>query len=104
MPARFDQTTEALFLDEVRSQGRCFLLTHPLQIESTSSQEGWCYEFKPLAILAFGKSRQEALDSFTEDFGVLWGAIAQAPDASLTADAIAVKQAFERLVETVTTE
>ena len=93
--------TAALCLNEVRSQGRRFKLNHPVRIEVTNSVEGWCYESKPLAILAFGKSKQQAQDSFTEDFGVLWDAIAQARDESLTGDAISVKRAFLELVATV---
>ena len=94
----------ALLLPEVRSQGRRFQLNRPVRIEVTNSVDGWCYESKPLAILAFGKSKQQAQDSFTEDFAVLWDAIAQARDESLTGDAISVKRAFLELVGTVAKE
>src|ERR1700734_4064325 len=103
-PAELSPTTGALSLNEVRSQGRLFGLNHPVRIEVTNSVDGWCYESKPLAILAFGKSKQQAQDSFTEDFAVLWDAIAQAPDESLTGDAIAVKRAFHEIVESVSAE
>ncbi len=93
-----------LVLHEIRTQGRTFHLNQPIEIEVSRFGGGWCYESKPFAILAFGKSTQEVLDSFTEDFSVLWGAIAQAPDESLTMDAIAVKHAFQQFVRTVTTE
>jgi len=93
-----------LALDEIRSQGRLFRLNRPLQIKMTNFGSGWCYESKLLAILAFGRSKQEVLDSFMEDFSVLWDAIAQAPDESLTIDAIAVKHAFQQLVRAVTAE
>src|ERR1700722_16664286 len=97
-----EPATEAL--KKIRSQGRIFVLNQPLQIEVSRFVDGWCYESKPFAILAFGRSRREALDSFTEDFSVLWDVTAQAPDESLTIDAIAVKRAFQRLVRAVTAE
>jgi hypothetical protein len=104
-PAEFGrQNTDSLLLDEVRSQGRLFRLKHPVRIEVRNLADGWCYESKTLAILAFGRSEQEARDSFNEDFAVLWDAIAQAPDESLTGDAIAVKDAFQQLVGTVVRE
>jgi len=93
-----------LVLQEIRTQGRTFLLNQPIRIEVSRFGGGWCYESKPFAILAFGKSTQEVLDSFAEDFSVLWGAIGEAPDESLTMDAIAVKHAFQQFVRTVTTE
>jgi hypothetical protein len=91
-------------LQEVRCHGRLFRLHQLLQVEVSSFAGGWCYESKPLTILAFGRTEQEALASFTEDFSVLWDAIVQAPDQSLTLDALAVKHAFQRLVRTVTQE
>jgi hypothetical protein len=95
-------------LNEITYRDRTFRLTHPLRIEVSNLLDGWCYESKPLAILAFGRSRQDALVSFKEDFAVLWDAIAQAPEESLTMDAVAVKYAFravvEAVVETIITE
>lgn len=93
-----------LFFSEIRSQGRVFHLNPLLQIDSSNLDGYWCYESKPLSLCAFGTSRQEALDSFMEDFSVLWDAIAQAPDESLTGDAIAVKHTFQKLVGAVTPE
>jgi hypothetical protein len=94
----------ALLLSEIRSQDRLFRLNQPLRIEVSSFLGGWSYESKPLSILAFGRSRQEALASFMEDFSVLWDAIAQAPDEALTVEAIAVKYAFRQLVRDFTPE
>ena len=95
-----------VILDEIRSRGRIFLFNQPLQIEVSRFGGGWCYESKPLAILAFGRSKREVHDSFTEDFSVLWDAIAEAPDESLTRDAmtrdaIAVKHALQQLVSSL---
>jgi hypothetical protein len=45
--------------------------------------------------------REDALRSFTEDFGVLWEEIAQAPDTDLTDDAIRLKYALRNIVESV---
>jgi len=99
-----EKSLGSVSLNEIRSQGRLFRLSQPLRIEVSSFLGGWSYESKPLSILAFGKSRQEALDSFMEDFSVLWDAIAQALDEALTVDAIAVKQAFRQLVRDLTPE
>jgi len=94
----------SVVLQEIRSQGRIFHLIQPLIIAVSRFGGGWCYESKPFAILAFGASKHDALDSFTEDFLVLWDAIAQAPEESLTEDAIPVKHAFQQLVRAITSE
>jgi hypothetical protein len=93
-----------LALGEVRCHGRLFRLNQPLLIEVSSFAGGWCYESKPLTILAFGRTKQGALASFTEDFSVLWDAMVQASDQSLTLDALAVKRAFQGLVRAVIQE
>jgi hypothetical protein len=95
---------ETMLLDEVRSQGRRFLLNRPVEVKIANSVDGWSFESKPLSILAFGRSKQEAFDSFAEDFAVLWDAIAESPSESLARDAVAVKRAFQQLVVSVAEE
>jgi hypothetical protein len=94
----------ALFT-EVRVSGRVFRQEEALRTPVLRERGGYyCCEARELGIMSFGKSREAALDSFREDFSVLWDVIARSADESLTRDAIAVKRALHRIVDTVDAE
>jgi hypothetical protein len=93
-----------LTMQEIRSIGLTFRLNRPLRVLTSFKEDAWWCSSQELGISAFGRSQAEALDSFREDFAVFWEAIAQAPDDSLAADALAAKRAFHRLVEAVEAE
>jgi hypothetical protein len=86
-------------LREIETGGRVFRLGHPVDVHVSIEDGLWINQSNDLSILAAGESRAEALRSFCEDFAVLWEQIATAPDDSLTPDAIKVKYAFHRSVE-----
>jgi hypothetical protein len=97
-------TDSQAILGEVKASGRVFRLNEPLAA-TLSFENGLCYcEFKPLSILAFGRSRQEAINSFCDDFSMVWDEIAQAPSGSLTPEAQQVRLAFKKLVNSVVPE
>jgi hypothetical protein len=86
---------------KLQDGGNIFHLRTPIQIEVAEEDGMWHCESASLGIVAAGSSQQDALRSFTEDFGVLWDEIAQAPDADLTDDAIRLKYALRNIVESV---
>jgi hypothetical protein len=91
--------TPLLWLNEIVVPGRRLLLNWFLTPRLYIEDSTWYCESESLGILAFGHSSEEAIHSFVQDFSALWDAIAQAPDDSLTADALDVKRAFHRIVK-----
>lgn len=85
----------------IEAQGRIFHLNRPVRtIRSYEDGTWWCIA-QELGISAFGRTPDEAMDSFREDFAAFWDAIAQAPDEVLSTDALAAKRAFHDLVKAV---
>jgi hypothetical protein len=91
-------------LPEVRTSGKVFRLNTPIRV--SVAVEGGYYqcESRPLGILSFGQTHQEAIRSFCEDFSMLWDVIAQSSDSSLMPDAIEVKRRLLVLVNSVVPE
>ncbi|MGA2722172.1 MAG: hypothetical protein ABSG79_07125 [Bryobacteraceae bacterium] len=89
-------------LHEIETGGQVFRLSRPIDVHVSIEDGLWINQSHDLSILAAGESKAEALRSFCEDFAVLWEQIATAPDDSLTPDAIKVKAAFHRSVESAT--
>jgi hypothetical protein len=89
-------------LDEICHSGRIFKLNFPVSIELSESEEGGGWEVKneELASLTFGPTREEAVDSFCEDFAFLWDEIANVPDEELEPDALRAKAFLRSLVQT----
>jgi hypothetical protein len=96
-----DTAAATITLRQIRASSRVFTLNAPLEIASFRQDDLWYYESKPLSMLSFGHSQDEALNSFHEDFAVLWDAIAQSPDEALTNGAVAVKRELHRIVRSV---
>lgn len=90
-----------LTLFEIKVFDRVFKLSSPVGINVKLVDDSWCFESVELGIVAFGSSHKEAITSFQEDFSVLWDTIANLPDDHLTADALAVKRSFHRIVSMV---
>jgi hypothetical protein len=89
---------------EVREGGRIFRLNEPIYL-TRFAENGYIYlRNRSLSILSYGTSEQDAVVSFREDFGALWDCIAKADDATLTPDAIEVKQRLLAIVNTVVPE
>jgi hypothetical protein len=87
---------------EVRSEGKVFRLAHPIAC-AIEKQEGlFISEFEPLDIIAYGESREEAIQGFSHEFMILWEAIARQQDSSLTDDAKSLKRKLHELVTEVT--
>jgi hypothetical protein len=91
------QPTFAVLL-EVQHHDRIFRLNTPIYL-TRYAENGYIFlESKVLSIIAYGRSEQEAVESFREDFSALWDTIAQCPDGSLTPQA---KQIKDKMIEQV---
>jgi hypothetical protein len=92
-------------LTHVEYGRRVFELRHPVHVFlSLDFDNGaWVCENKSLSILAFGSNIRQAIDSFSEDFEMMWDVIAQSPDDSLTIEAQKVKQEMLSVVNRVIT-
>ncbi len=105
-PAWTHSTEEATATDlasmrEIRYAGRRFRLKRRLWVRLDHENDVWYAENPAFGIIAYGDSIQEALNSFQEDFAVLWEEIAQAPNEELSAEARRVKESFREIVEAV---
>jgi hypothetical protein len=97
------QPTHAVLL-QVQYSGRIFRLNEPIYLVRYA-ENGYIYlESKLLSIIGYGRSERDAVNSFCEDFVVLWEAIAQSADASLTPEARGVKRKMLNVVNTVVPE
>jgi len=93
--------TQVVYLREIVYAGRRFRLKRRLWIKVASEDGVWYAENPTLGIIAYGDSVADALDSFQEDFSVLWEEIAQAEDHELTVEARRVKAFLREIVEAV---
>jgi len=97
------QPTHAVLL-EVEYGGRIFRLNEPIYL-SRYAENGYIYlESKPLSIIAYGQSAVLAVNSFQQDFAMLWDAFAVSPEASLTPEARSVSAELRRVVNAVVSE
>lgn len=89
---------------EVRNTGRIFRLNEPILVSEFCEKAIFYCESKPLSILAFGRTTNEARQAFHEDFGMMWDEIAKLPDDQLTLGAKLVRHRFLNLVNSVVPE
>jgi hypothetical protein len=68
-----------------------FTLAKPICILETYERGTWTRRYDPLGILAYGRSREEAIAAFCEEFACCWEEIALEEDANLTSDAQELK-------------
>lgn len=75
-----------------------FTLAKPICIQEAYERGTWIRRYDPLGILAYGRSREEVIAAFCEEFACCWEEIAREEDANLTSDAQDLKH---RLRDTV---
>jgi len=88
-------------LTEIEHDGKVFRLNAPIVVSFFAEDALFYCEYAPLSILSFGPSQSDATHSFCEDFAMLWDAVAQSDDDSLTSDAETVKKRLRALVNSV---
>ena len=93
-----------LTIPEIRHGGKVFRLTNAIAISHFCQEALYYCEYKPLSIVAFGRTLDAAIKSFNEDFAMMWDVIAHSPDKSLSPEAKKVKSHLKALVDTVVSE
>jgi hypothetical protein len=89
---------------EIRHRGVIFRLKESLVVPYFYDEGLFYCQYKPLSILSFGNTLEDAARSFQEDFAMMWDSIAKAPDKSLSPEAKQVKINMKALVGTVAAE
>lgn len=91
--------TEHIF--EIRYGSERFCLTEPIALDVRSEAGHVLASFAPLEIEGYGDTDDEAMESFSDQFGSTWHSVAPAPDADLTDDAREIKDRMLKLVQRV---
>jgi hypothetical protein len=91
--------TEAVF--QIRWGDLVFHLHSSIDLTARREGRHWLVGYDPIGIEGYGDSRQEALESFAEQFYGAWKWIAEAPDTSLTKDGAELKRKLLGLVAEV---
>jgi hypothetical protein len=86
-------------LDEVGFDRRTFQFREPIVLSLIQDEDVWSCE--ACGIISTGSDPTGAALSFCEDFSVVWDEIAQAPDESLSRDALKTKQCMLAVIKSV---
>jgi hypothetical protein len=78
-----------------------FGLRAPIDLDVREEGPYCLVEYEPLGLQGRGRDREEALDSFADQFRGAWEWIASADDPKLTEDARRLKRAMRSLVRSV---
>lgn len=78
-----------------------FRLSEPVVIALYPENGIWICECEAIKSLVHGNTLGEAIETFCEDFAVLWDEIANAPDDNLAPDAQRLKAIVRSLVRAV---
>ena len=79
-----------------------FGLHAPIDLDVREESPYCLVEYEPLGLLGRGRDREEALESFADQFRGAWEWIASADDPKLTEDARRLKRKMRSLVKSVT--
>ncbi|MCX5645909.1 MAG: hypothetical protein NTZ17_14710 [Phycisphaerae bacterium] len=91
--------TGLICVSVLECSGRRFRLTKPICIQESYEQGIWSRRFDLLGILAYGQSKEEAMEAFCEEFACCWEQIACEQDDNLTVDAQDLKRRLRDLVK-----
>lgn len=87
-----------MYVSVLACAGWRFTLREPILIQESYEQGTWTQRYEPLGILAYGQSREEAVEAFCGEFASCWQEIACEEDSNLTADALELKSKLRDLV------
>jgi hypothetical protein len=79
-----------------------FGLRAPIDLDEREDGQYCLVEYGPLGLCGRGRDREEALESFADQFRGMWEWIACADDPKLTQDARRLKRKMRSLVSSVT--
>ena len=86
---------------EFIAEGKLFQLKIPIDVTVLFEDDSVVDKSSKFSITAFGSTRQDALQSFCEDFVVLYDHISHSASDALTASALSLKSSFLETVEEV---
>lgn len=86
---------------EIEWQGRKFILSHEIACDVRKEDSLIIIEYEPLNIRVFSFSRDEAIESFNEEFALIWDIYAKEDDDNLTEDAKLLKRHLLTLVKEI---
>ncbi len=96
MASDVSQKVKYIFYDK-----EAFSLRRAITLQSSMDGGFWIHSYSPLAIAAYGRTREESLLAFAMELSSAWHHIAVAPDEILATDARALKRKLVGLVESV---
>jgi len=76
-----------------------FTLVKPICLQEGYERGTWTRRYDPLGILAYGRSREEVVAAFCEEFACCWEEIALEEDTNLTSDAQELKAKLRSIVK-----
>ncbi|MDI9431107.1 MAG: hypothetical protein QM570_05245 [Planctomycetota bacterium] len=88
-----------VWLSTIHCSGRQFPLNKPIPVREAFAGGVWTYRFDPIDILAYGATREDAIEAFCEEFACCWDHIACEKDDNLTADALGLKHTMLNLTK-----
>ena len=86
---------------QIKSKNRIFHLAHPIACVIEKQDDLLYTENASLSIIAYGSTREEVIQEFSDEFATLWDVIASEEDDKLTHDALILKNKFIELVRKV---
>jgi hypothetical protein len=86
---------------QIRYGREVFQLTQPIDLDVRSDRGHSLVAYPALEIVGYGDDELQALESFADQFGSTWHAIALAADIELTRDARQLKKRMLKLVDSV---
>lgn len=90
-------------LSEIRSNTKRFELRRPIAVDLVQRGEWWLARHSPLGLESAGRSEEQALLTFGEEFDAGWDFLVEAPgNTPFTADARLLRDRLCELVARVT--
>ena len=84
--------------DKIRYKNRKISLSRPLQVIIEQDDQIFIVKCLEIETHSYADTLDLALESFQEDFLVLWDHIGKEPDENLTKKAVKIKNIFNELV------
>ncbi|MGE5630750.1 MAG: hypothetical protein ACM3TR_06575 [Caulobacteraceae bacterium] len=81
--------------------GEVFNLDKEIICEVKKEEGYYLIEYEPLGIIAYAKTREEAIKEFNEEFSMIYHAYGQEDESNLTQDAIDLKNTINSIVGSV---
>lgn len=93
---------EQILLEEIKHENTTYILSEPLEIE-INKEDYFATHNKKLHINGFGITREEAIQSFKEEFDFIYRRYNQLVDSLLSEKVIEIKKELNRIVKEVLT-